>query len=520
MNQYINIKVCLIGLAVWLVVPSCTDHFEELNTPPTAVTVINPAFTFSESIRMDQINYNYEWINSRIFGAWVQHWANVTQDNGMPNYYMPDRRIDDLMWQHIYQNVLKNLERTQALLLDISDGDENDPEVRTRLAITRIYEQLPFEKLTAGYGYVPYFQGGRGMECHSFHEYDTQSSIYPAIIQQLDASMAMLNQGDLSFGDADFFYGGNVEGWRRLANSIKLRVGMRMRNADPSAAQAAVTQAMQGPLISNNAQAAMLATSANNGPNETAHPITREMRFPDNKSRPGKQLVDMLKDKNDPRLTLIAEPTLESKQSGDPADHQFEGIRPNMTPAQYEELNLSRVSEVALDIWANEDRNVPVHVFTYAEAAFLKAEAALYGWGATEADAEGFYRDGIRAAMQMEPYNLPDATVDAYLAEHGTLSGSVEEKLEMIIEQKYIAFFSQGLEAYFDWRRTGFPVLDPGDRTANVTNGQIPRRAYYSQVEQSLNRTNFQAAVARQGEDHPLTRMWIDPENVPSIANR
>jgi hypothetical protein len=126
----------------------------------------------------------------------------------------------------------------------------------------------------------------------------------------------------------------------------------------------------------------------------------------------------------------------------------------------------------------------------------------------------------LRAAMQMEHFNLSDAEIDAYLAEHGTLSGSVEEKLEMIIEQIYIAFFSQGLEAYFDWRRTGFPVLDPGDRTANVTYGQIPRRAYYSQVEQSLNRTNFQAAVARQGEDHPLTRMWIDPENVPSIANR
>lgn len=62
-----------------------------------------------------------------------------------------------------------------------------------------------------------------------------------------------------------------------------------------------------------------------------------------------------------------------------------------------------------------------------------------------------------------------------------------------------------------EWRRTGYPVLNPGDRTANVTGGQIPRRAYYSQVELSLNRENLQTAIARQGEDHPLTRMWIDP---------
>jgi hypothetical protein len=496
------------------------DVLREINNRPE----INPDFTFSESIRMDNINYNYEWINNRLFGGWVQHWANVAQDNGRPNYYMPDRRIDDEMWMHFYQNVLKNLERTQALLLDISDGDENNPEIRSRLAIVRIYETLPFEKLTAAYGDVPYFQGARGMDGHSFPEYDPQSQIYPEMIQRLDQNIAMLSEQDISFGDADYFYGGNVDNWRKLGNAIKLRLGMRLTNVDPELAQQVVTQAMQGPLISSDAESALLGTVANNGPDETAHPITREMRAPDIKSRPGMHLVNMLKERDDPRLPLIAEPTLESKgvfaQTGDPDDLVFEGIRPNMTVEQYDDLNLTRVSEVALDIWANEDLNVPVHIFTHSEVLFLQAEAALYGWGASEEDAEAFFREGIRSALQMPPYHISDQEVTAYLDEHGTLSGSAADKLEQIHDQKYISLFTKGLEAYFEWRRTGFPTLDPGDRTANVTNGVIPRRAYYSQVELSLNGANLQTAISRQGEDHPLTRMWIDPENAGAVLGR
>lgn len=92
------------------------------------------------------------------------------------------------------------------------------------------------------------------------------------------------------------------------------------------------------------------------------------------------------------------------------------------------------------------------------------------------------------------------------------MSGGFEDKLEQIMEQKYIALFSRGMEAYFEWRRTGYPELDPGDRTSNVTGGLIPRRAYYSQAELSLNRENIQSALDRQGENHPLTRMWIDPQ--------
>ena len=504
-------------LAALVILFACTDHFEELNNPPTSVTSIEPAFVFSEVIRDDNISYNYEWLNNRLFGGWAQHWADNDEGDGLPNYYMPHRRNDDAFWVWTYQTVLKNLERTQELLMEQADGDEMAPEVRTKLAIVRIYEVFPFERLTAGVGDIPFFEGARGIEGFTSPVYDPQSEIYPALIDQLDENIARLNESDFSIGDADYLYQGDVEMWRRFGNSLKLRTAMRMRNADPAAAEASVTEAMNAPLISSHEQSAMLATIAGNGPNENAHPITREMRQPADKSRIGKQLVDMLKEKNDPRLALIAEPTQASKnvfeQSGDPADLEYMGIPPNMTSEQYDAMNLDEISFVALDVWANEDRAVPVHILTYAEVLFLQAEAALLGWGGSEADAQAYFQEGIRAALTMEPYNISDAAViDAYVEAQTPLAGSQDDMLEQIIEQKYITLFSRGFEAFYEWRRTGFPVLDPGTRTNNTTNGQIPRRAYYHQQEQALNRDNFQQAISRQGEDHPLTRMWIDPE--------
>ncbi len=511
-----NLKSIISILGVVLIGQSCTDHFEELNMSPTQVNVINPGYLFGETQRQKHLNYNYEWTQARLFGGWVQHWANVSMDNGRPNFYEPDRRIEDELWQHIYYNVTRRLDRAEHELLRISDGDPDDPQVRTRLAITKIYEAMIFERVTTFWGDVPVSEGGKGMHGVSFPKYDPQSQIYPALVEQLETNIAKLNQGDFSYGQFDHFYGGNSEDWRRFGNSILLRTGMRMRNADPSAAQAVVTRAMQSPLMSTQGHSALLRTVAGNNHNSVAHPVLKEMRAPAIKSRPGRHLVDMLIQKDDPRLTYIVEPTGQSKQvfaeTGDVNDLEYRGIPPNMTPAMYDAMNLARKSEVAQHIWNNEDLAVPFHVFTFAEVLFLQAEAALYGWGASEADAQVFYEAGIRAAMQMIPYNIPENAINAYLAAHGTLSGNQAEKLEMIMEQKYVLLWTNAYEAYVEWRRTGYPVLDPGTRTDNTTNGVIPRRAYYSLAEMSLNSANFNEAISRQGPDHPLTRMWIDPE--------
>ncbi|WP_340105962.1 SusD/RagB family nutrient-binding outer membrane lipoprotein [Rhodohalobacter sp. 8-1] len=520
--ENLNIKAVIVSLVLIVSISACTDHFSSLNTPPTSVTSIDPDFIFTEVLRDDNINYNWEYADARLFGGWAQHWADNDAGDGLPNYYQQHRRNDNAFWEVKYVTVLKNLNRAKALVLENAEGDASSPAARSKLAMIKLYEAMTYETLAAGLGDIPFSEANKGLEGITNPVYDLQSNIYPALIDTIDTYMAQLTSGDATFQDADIIYQGDIDMWRRFANSLKLKIAMRMSYANEAAAEAAVTEAMGDPLISSNEESAMIATTAGGGPDANAHPILTELREPGDKSRIGMHLVEMLKANDDPRLEFIAEPTEASKDvfevSGDPNDLEYLGIPPNMTDAQYNEMDLFEISYAALDIWANEDLAVPAHVLTYPEVLFLQAEAALRGWGGTLTEAQLYYEEGIRAAMTMEPYNntgfngveITEADINAYVASQLPLSADFETALEQISEDRYVALFSRGDEPYFEWRRTGYPLLDPGTRTDNYTNGNIPRKAFYHESEQSLNNENWQEAGDRQGDDGYNAEIWLD----------
>lgn len=500
---------------------ACTDGFEELNSPPTSVTEINPAFLFTEVIRDTRIDYNWEYADARLTGGWAQHWADEDNSDGRPNYFNPHRRNDNVFWDVQYFG-LKNLNRARATLLEEVDGDADDPSVRSRLAMVRIYEMYLFEKLTAGLGDIPYSEAIQGLELETTPVYDRQQEIYPDILNNLRTAVDNLTDGDLAFGAADILYNGNIDNWRRFGNSLYLRTAMRMRYADPGAAQSAVEDVMTRPLIDSHDQAAMVPTEAGNGANANAHPILAELRNPGDKSRVGRQLVEMLKDRDDPRLELMVEPTPVSLEvfntTGDPDDLEYVGVGPNLTDEQYDQFGDEDISFAAFGTWNNEDLAIPVHTFTYPEVLYLQAEAALLGWGGGMADAQNYYEEGIRNAMIMEPYNHPGflgyeitpADIDNYVASQTPLDGDFETALRQISEERYIMLFSRGGEVFFEWRRTGYPLLDPGTRTTEYTNGNIARKAFYHESEDGLNNANKEEAAQRMGDEGMNAIMWID----------
>jgi len=521
--RFLRSTILIFFIAVLFsgVLSSCTDHFSSLNEPPTSVTDINPDFLFTEALKDNNVNYNWEWTQARLFGGWAQHYAAPNRNDGLPNYYEQHRRNDDAFWELKYTTVLKNLDRTKAELNRLAESESES--VQTRLATVKIYEAMVFETLTAGLGDIPFSEAVQGLEGNTTPIYDPQSEVYPDLLDTLDTYVSELQDGGTTFGEADILYEGDVENWRRFGNSLKLRTAMRMRYAAPEAAQAAVEDAMSSPLISSHAQSAMIPTQADAGPDANAHPILREYRSGrGDKSRLGKHLVDMLKANDDPRLELIAEPTASSKdvfqQTGNPDDLEYAGIPPNMTTEGYDNLDVSDISYIAFDVWANEGLAVPVHVLTYPEVLFLQAEAALLGWGGTMNDAQDYYERGIRAALTMAPYEntgfngyeITQSEIDDYVASQTPLSGDVEAALEQISEERYVALFSRGAQAYFEWRRTGYPRLDTGTRTDNFTNGDIPRKAFYHQSEESLNAENWQEAVDRQDGGGYNAEIWID----------
>jgi hypothetical protein len=227
----------------------------------------------------------------------------------------------------------------------------------------------------------------------------------------------------------------------------------------------------------------------------------------------GQAFVNTLKDLNDPRLPIMVEPTVASQGSGSPV---YNGIPPAPSADQYAQINADQAaySRPNRTYYTSETFNKPLNALTFAEVSFAKAEAALRGWGGNAADAQTYFEEGIRAAMTISPFTeagLSTAAINAYIAQNGTLTGSMDQQLEQILTQKWINFFAdQSDEAYSEWRRTGYPQLTPG-LNQGETNGTIPRRLKYVDAEALINEDNYNAAVSRLNEGDTYTSsVWWD----------
>jgi hypothetical protein len=152
----------------------------------------------------------------------------------------------------------------------------------------------------------------------------------------------------------------------------------------------------------------------------------------------------------------------------------------------------------------------PSYFMTYAEVAFIKAEAAERGWGGlTPAQAKGFYEEGIRSSM--EQWGVTDeGAISTYLGDPAVAYKGGIDGLKQIGLQKWIAFIGDGGQAWAEWRRTCQPeTIKPGP--AAIVD-YVPRRFYYSTTETQANGDNVAAAVARQGPDDFHTRIYWDSQ--------
>lgn len=484
-----------------LLTAGCTKDFEKLNTPPTSVTDVDAGLLLSKVQKDAAMVEGNERANIE-FGSWIQHWAGG-QVAPVSRYI---QQPTDGVWASHYA-LLRNLMqiRTQSL-----KGMESNPAGRSKLAIAKIMEVTVWQRLTDLFGDVPSSETSEdASNVNTKPVYDTQEAIYTRLIADLDNAMAQLNPADASYGNADFYFKGDVAKWKRFANSLKLRLGMRIRFAAPQLAEKTVREAMAQPLLTGNADNAAIPTY-NNAQTTNAHPVLQQFigGSPDLRYL-ADALVRTLKTKNDPRLPMIAAPTVNSVKAGTP---DYRGMGVALTDAQLLAIIKDDYSTASTTTYFNRTLSTPIpcYVFTYADVCFFKAEAALLGWGATAANAETFFKDGVKAAMALQPYNITTIP-PAYEAAELSFAGlTAEQQLEKIMTQKWILLFGRDYEAFTEWRRTGYPVLTPGGNQGS-TNGTIPRRAVYSSLEMLLNGNNYQDAVNRltQGDSY-VSRVWWD----------
>jgi hypothetical protein len=497
---------CIAGMV------SCTADFDEINISPTAVQEdrIDEDLLFTRSLVYGALRYTeFQRAQHLYANHYIQYYAMSVDRFETGRYITRNDWLTDY-WQAAYADFGMQCQQ----VINIAGKEDRKAN---KVAMARIWKVFIMHRITDFWGDVPYFEAFSGDITPA---YDPQSAIYTDMLEELeDAVNSFSTAADDTFGPADVIYQGDVESWIRFANALRLRLAMRVSNADPGLAEQHVREVLEdGRLISDNTQNAVMPYGRDFGnADENIQPMSLIRSF--NEYRVSNTLVDFLSEHNDPRLPLYIEPV----ESG-----EYVGLQNGLNPAEVNDLNpnnFSRESQLISNPYA------PSILLSHAEVQFLRAEAALKGWD-NSGSAQDYYEAGVRSSInfwldvreslrsrvpESEAGAIPDtvitsATIEAYLEEPG-VQFDPDRALEQIITQKWLANINQGFEAYADYRRTGFPALNPIPNTdgASETGGtEVPRRIRYPIEEQALNRANYEAAIARQGPDLPTTRMWWD----------
>ncbi|MCY4171542.1 MAG: SusD/RagB family nutrient-binding outer membrane lipoprotein [Bacteroidetes bacterium] len=497
----------LLALSISLIVASCDSGFEELNINPTQANEIDPNFKITE-IQLRVSGERYEnWRTNLIYSStMIQHLA------ALPGYWSGDKYFYNpgysaAMWDRYYPNISRNLE-------DLLVQTAADPEMVNMHHITNIVAVIKYHRLTDLYGDIPYSEAGKGFtEGISQPIYDPQSEIYADMLDRLEAAANGLSSNFDSFGSGDLIYGGNIEKWRKFANSLMLRLAMRLVKVDPGNAEAWVRKAIAAGTMESNEDIAYVPHNDPSGwKNGNGQVFTS-----DGNMRMSAFFVDWMVNHQDPRLYVYGQsPVGGSTPVGLPNGFTTGGTDPVHgieNHSSWVDCD-SGAEPCGLDVYMVPNdivkgENDPMFFMTYAEVELLKAEAVVRGWHT--GDAATHYANGVRAAMEyLAMYGgsaISSDDIDAYLAANPY---NPSEGMRMINEQIWAAVFLNEYEAYANWRRTGYPELTPVNYPGNVTGGTIPRRLRYTQSEAVANPENYSAAVSRQGPDELTTRIWWD----------
>ncbi|HEY2851229.1 MAG TPA: SusD/RagB family nutrient-binding outer membrane lipoprotein [Gemmatimonadaceae bacterium] len=384
-----------------------------------------------------------------------------------------------------------------------------DPGTWAPAAILRV---LDFSYLTNTFGDVPYFQALAGDSTGSSltPQYDKQQDIYTDMFKQLDAAAkALAGVTKSSLNSADPIYGGDPLKWRKLANSLRLRLAMQIVNVDAATASTQIQAALSDSVISSNADNAQI-----NWPGDGVYNNPWSDNFAGRDDhRMSQTFMNLLLGLNDPRITVFATPATQDTTLN-PAFPNYAGM-PNGLVQATAQPYFNDTSRPGLIFWppanlaavdGGTGTTTPTFIMTYAEVSFIKAEAANRGLGGVPAaQAQAFYNAGIAASFAQWGVSMPAS----YLTQSSVAyAGNNTNGLVQIDEQEWIALFTDGGTTWSLWRRTCIPnTVKPGPEAITTI---VPRRFEYSTTEYSVNFAAVQAANARQGADLLTTPTWWD----------
>ncbi|MDB5229402.1 MAG: hypothetical protein JWN76_207 [Chitinophagaceae bacterium] len=509
---------------------SCKKNLAELNVNPNRPEVVDPEYLLNTAI-LNTMNYYGGDMRRRA----LSHYSNyVSVGGGQYERYWQIAASTTDYWRIPYVTCLQPVHQIQ-----LNFGGQ--PAYNNRVAIAKILECYIYSNMVAIWGSIPRSQALNG-DNHA--AYDKEEDIYYSLMNDLKAAAAAINlSGDTYKATSDAIYAGSLIKWKKFANTLRLRLAMRISNPAPNG----------NPTVAKQVASEVLADEANTILNqgETArsfwgttsqtwsffynYNVFNATSNATSLNVVSESLVQHMLPYNDPRLKIYAKPATQGpnvgKYWGQPKTTSLPTgfSMPNNPHANRAQLDYSQVG----DYFAKPDAE---YVFlSYEEACFLKAEAALKGWGGSKT-ADLYYVEGITASMTK--YNLPQTEINAYLAQPGvkwntkvdtTGRGSqftdyigittsailTFDPFRQIVMQEWLAGFYNAFDAWTLIRRTQVlefpPHFNPdGSEGGTVGYAYVPQRLLYPDIEYNVNKDEVTKALTYlNGPDAMKTKLWF-----------
>lgn len=478
-------KIVIVSLLTVLLI-SC-DDFGDLNVDPN-----NPS-----QVRTELLLTNAQRSMSDVVGAvmgtiWIQYIAE-TQYTEAQEYRSVNADFNG--W---YTGPLQDLQT----IIDMNSDEETRGDVLSggsnanQIAVARIMKAYFYQIITDRWGMVPFSEALKGRE-NLQPAYDNQSDIYAGIITELKEAAGQIDPNSASVV-GDILFSGDMQKWIEFANSLRARAALRLSESNATLGEAEFSDAVNDGLIQEDVMYPYLASTDNENPwygrfrTRTDYAISET-------------IADTMKSLQDHRVLVYANPAPNySNNDGEITFDEIVGM-PYLENAG--DLENAEISFPGAAIGAGGpgvgQQGAPLPIISVAELEFAQAEAVEHGWIAGVA--ADHYNAGIEASWNQWGV-FDQVNYAAYIATPEVAYSSAEWE-EKIGFQKWVALFPNGYEAWSEWRRIGHPVLTPNPWGVL---DQIPVRFTYPSSEASNNTENYEAAVAEQGADSPLTPVWWD----------
>lgn len=409
-------------------------------------------------------------VNVNNFRLWAQQWAQTTYADES-NYDLITRNVNGNMWNTLYAEIIRDLDDAKKFIND--DANLSDGAKATQVAMCEVLQVFAYHVLVDTFGDVPYTEA---LGDDVTPSYDDDAAIYAAITTRLNNAIASLN-GDSGLGDSDLIYGGDAGMWRKFANSLKLRLAIRLADVNSTTSRTMAEEAVASGVFTSNADNFALAY-------ETSTPNTNPLWLALVQSGrsdyvAASTLVDPMKTLSDPRLPFYFRDTY-----GTPAEF-VGGI--------YGDNNAYNAFSHPGAL--QEDPTFPGIIMSYWEVEFLLADAVQRGYNVGGTVAE-HYSSGIEASIVY--WGGTQAQADAYIAQPGVaFATAAGTPFERIAFQKWVSLYDQGFEAWSTVRFYDHPTMP----IATLSGLEMPTRYTYPVTEYSLNEENVNSARSSIGGD-------------------